>query len=243
MTPDQAAHSGAFRIPRRSPQAAAEATERLARLPDGTDERFVGYGVIGLTWSSGHVLGLRRWPASSIGPAYTSIWHRTPNGQWQLYSDAKEQQSCSRYISRMVSASRVSPIRLTWLTPHRLLITVDAEGLVWELAFHSTLATLALGIARAWMSETVAASDAMLRAFELAAPLTLGTGQVKLRGLMPNGQRFRVVPKLMWKVSESTASIRGESLGRPARLHETVRLGDFIVPQSGVLAFATSRFR
>lgn len=52
---------------------AAEA-EDTDQLPPGDEERFAGYGVMGLPFASGHVLAMRRFPSSSIGPAYTSVW-------------------------------------------------------------------------------------------------------------------------------------------------------------------------
>lgn len=232
----------AARLPARSPQAAAETTERLARLPEGTDERFVGYGVIGLTWSSGHVLGLRRWPASSIGPAYTSIWHRTPTGNWRLYSDVPEARSCSRYISAVVSETITGPIRLTWVDPWHLLVTAGGDKLTWDLTFRASLSTGAFSLLRELIPDDVAASDRVLALFERLAPRLLGTGPIRLRGLMPNGQRFRVVPRLIWMVESSTANVDGCDLGVPSPPKAPVTLGDFTMPQTGILAFATSRF-
>ena len=49
------------------------------RLPDGDDERFTGYGVMGMPFASGHYLALRDMVASSVGPAYRAIWHRDPD--------------------------------------------------------------------------------------------------------------------------------------------------------------------
>jgi len=64
----------------REPADVVEDLERRAELPAGSEERFFGYGVMGLPFRSGHVLGLRRFPASSIGPGYRSVWHRDPQG-------------------------------------------------------------------------------------------------------------------------------------------------------------------
>jgi hypothetical protein len=66
----------------REPAAIVQDLERHSDLPPGSEERFFGYGVMGLPFRSGHVLGLRRFPASSIGPGYRSVWHRDPNGGW-----------------------------------------------------------------------------------------------------------------------------------------------------------------
>jgi hypothetical protein len=34
--------------------------------------------LMGLPLASGHILAMRRFPASSVGPGYTSVWHRGP---------------------------------------------------------------------------------------------------------------------------------------------------------------------
>ena len=47
--------------------------EAAPSLPAGSEERFNGYGVMGLPFASGHVLAMRRFPASSIGPGAGSI--------------------------------------------------------------------------------------------------------------------------------------------------------------------------
>jgi hypothetical protein len=49
-------------------------------LPGGRDERFNGYGVMGVPFASGDLLALRRFPNISIGDGYTSLWHRGPDG-------------------------------------------------------------------------------------------------------------------------------------------------------------------
>ena len=37
-------------------------------LPLGDDERFVGFGIMGLPFSNGHYLALRQFPAVTVGP-------------------------------------------------------------------------------------------------------------------------------------------------------------------------------
>ncbi|HAM01327.1 MAG TPA: hypothetical protein DCQ30_03740 [Acidimicrobiaceae bacterium] len=55
-----------------APAQYAPALEEHPVLPEGDGERVSGYRVMGLTFSSGHVLGLRRWTASSVGDERTS---------------------------------------------------------------------------------------------------------------------------------------------------------------------------
>jgi hypothetical protein len=78
----------------------AAAIEQHARLPLGTGERFTGYGVMGLPFASGHVLAMRRFPASSIGPAYTSVWHRDPAGRCDFWQNQPGDQACSATSAR-----------------------------------------------------------------------------------------------------------------------------------------------
>jgi hypothetical protein len=72
----------------REPAEIAADVERRPQLQAGAAERFFGYGVMGLPFRSGHVLGLRRFPASSIGPGYRSVWHRDAQGRWTFASEA-----------------------------------------------------------------------------------------------------------------------------------------------------------
>jgi hypothetical protein len=57
----------------REPAEFARQAEQNPQLPAAACERVAGYGVMGLPFSPGHVLGLRRWTASSVGDGYTSI--------------------------------------------------------------------------------------------------------------------------------------------------------------------------
>ncbi len=62
------------------PKDLVDRLERGVDLPRGSEERFSGYGVMGLPFVSGHVLCLRRFPVTSLGEGYTSVWHRDPKG-------------------------------------------------------------------------------------------------------------------------------------------------------------------
>ena len=52
-----------------TPQQAVEAVQARPSLCDGDDERFTGYGVMGMPFAGGHYLALRDMVATSIGPA------------------------------------------------------------------------------------------------------------------------------------------------------------------------------
>ena len=50
-----------------SPRLLASQMDAEVQLPNGKEERFNGYGVMGLTFDTGHVLALRRFGSSSVG--------------------------------------------------------------------------------------------------------------------------------------------------------------------------------
>jgi hypothetical protein len=101
-----------------APREIVGALEGAPGLPDGRRERFRGYGVMGLPFESGHVLGLRRFPVSSIGPGYTSIWHRSPDGRWSLWSTIAPEVSCARYTGEISDDTRQAAIHLAWTEPY-----------------------------------------------------------------------------------------------------------------------------
>jgi hypothetical protein len=97
------------------PRECVRQIEVVALLPSGGGDRFAGYVVIG-SFRSGHVLAFRRFPPSSLGPGYTSIWHRDPNGRWTFYSTVAPGRSCSFAWSRrtrMRGALSGAPCRRT----------------------------------------------------------------------------------------------------------------------------------
>jgi hypothetical protein len=72
-----------------SPKDLAHSMERARVVPEGGGERFAGYGILGLSFDSGHVLAFRRMTATSLGLPYTTVWHRDPGGLWTLYGDVE----------------------------------------------------------------------------------------------------------------------------------------------------------
>jgi hypothetical protein len=86
------------------------------------------------------------------------------------------------------------------------------------------------------------ASRAVLAAMGRIAGPALGVGQVRLAGTAPNGQRFRIGPKRLWAVAESSAVMHGEDLGPIGPLAEQGRLGDFRLPQRGICVVGQGLF-
>ena len=223
------------------PAEAAADAER-AGLPPGDGERFAGYGVMGLPFVSGHVLALRRFPASSIGPGYTSVWHRDPGGRWVFWQDQRDDESCARYFSNDVSETRTTAIEVGWPDDSTLRVTVAEAGLVWTSHLASTRVTRALnGVGRV-MPDRLWRSPPVLRVMGPVAGFALRAGTVAMAGTSPNGQRFLANPQRVWVIDEARASLGDDGLGPVGPLPEQARLGDFRIPQRGVFAIGRTFF-
>jgi hypothetical protein len=219
--------------------------ERLADTlapPAGDHECLTGYGVMGLPFASGHVLALRRWTTSSYGPPFTSVWHRAPDGRWTFVAAAPPALACTRYTGVDVETALVGEVRVAWEGPSTLGVTVPLLDLRWTLTLGVTPVTRAFAAMQRVVPQALvhgAAGHALLAG---VARLGLGTGRMALRGRMPNGQRFRARPRALWVVTDARATLAGVSLGAPGALAEQARIGDFRVPQCGVLAVGAACF-
>jgi len=225
----------------RAPASVATETEK-AGLPTGDGERFAGYGVMGLPFASGHVLAMRRFPASSIGPAYTSVWHREPDGTWAFWQDRPDHQSCARYFSNALTGTRTVDIDLSWPGDATLRVVVPDVGLVWTETLASTAATRIFSAAGRVMPDRLWRSRPALRRMGPVAGLAMRAGKVGMVGTSPNGHEFIANPQQVWVIDESVARLGDDDFGPPGSLDEQARLGDFWIPQRGIFAVGRTFF-
>jgi len=206
-------------------------------IPDVRGDRFCGYAVIGAPFSSGHVLALRCFESSSLGPGYTSVWHRDPKGRWTFHQNVPPQQSCPRYFGAAIAENTTQPIRIEWTDERRFSVTVEAPGqIVWNIRLASTPATRAINLAASAMPDSWWRKPSVLGAMETAAQWMLGIGEIRLTGRTPNGHAFTAMPRRIWSIAESRAAIRGMDAGEPGPLAKQARLGDLCIPQRGIFA-------
>jgi hypothetical protein len=224
------------------PRDLAELTEIDPELPPGPGERFSGYGVLGLPFGSGHVLALRRFPASSLGPGYTSVWHRTPSGRWTFWSDVAPESSCTRYFGRSVDYVAVAPIRIVWTGPRAFRVIVGDGFLDWSVILRSSPVSVTLNAVTGSLPGRARESRPVLRALSAVAGPLLDLGRLTLTGDTPSGHRFREAPQVAWLVAESRASLAGASFGIPSPLSEQAWLSGFAIPQHGVFVIGRSVF-
>jgi hypothetical protein len=210
-------------------------------VPGGSGDRYSGYAVIGLPFSSGHVLALRRFEKSSVGAAYTSVWHRDPGGRWTFHQNVPPENACARYFGAAIAENSTEPIRIEWKGPRTFRVTVDAPGeIIWDVRLKPTPATRVMNAAARAVPSDSWRKPLLIRSMETAAQWLLGTGEIKLTGRTPNGHRYTATPRLIWSVAESRAVIRGMDAGAPGPLPQQATLGDFRIPQHGIFAITSA---
>lgn len=217
--------------------------EQSAELGPGEDERFSGYGVMGLPFSSGHVLAMRRFPVTSVGPGYTSLWLRRPTGAWTIYADAPPELSCARYFGAALDEAVQCPVDVTWTGDAAFSVTVGGDvDLAWDLELMPTPVTRAMTAVMSALPAPLLESPPFLRVMGAAAGPALRAGRLGLTGTAPNRQGFRAKPRRMWFVSGSSASLDGEDFGSPQPLRIQTGLGDFWIPQRGIFLIGASSY-
>ena len=228
------------------PRDLAIALEAAPWLPegdaDGREERFNGYGVVGVRQASGDVLALRRWPASSIGPGYTSVWRRGAGGAWTFYADVPPEAGCQRYVGPVVRDSVITPVRLAWPHPHALAVTIPAVGLEWEVTVVATRCTRAMNALAGALPRAAWTDARALGVLGQAAGAMLGAGPLALEGRMSDAFAYRMRPRSVWLVGESRARLDGCDLGEMTPATRDVGFGDFRLPRRGLFMFGQAFF-
>ena len=227
----------------RSPRTLVESMEHRPALPSGPEERFAGYGVMGVPFSSGYILALRRFPASSVGPGYTSVWIREPAGVWSMHSTVVPGSSCPRYFGSALGAASTGGISLRWRDDYSFSVEVgDGLDLSWDVTLAATPVTRLMSAVAGAVPDRLWRNRTFLRAMGAVAGPVLGAGHIGLTGTVPNGQTFGARPRQLWSVRESTAHLRGHNLGQASALPVQDRLGDFWIPQRGIFMIGSSVF-
>jgi hypothetical protein len=184
-------------------------------------------------FKSGHVLALRRWPASSLGHAYTSLWHRDPKGRWVFLQDVPPQFACPRYFGSAVSQALVRKINIAWQGPNDFLVTVTGDYEInWQVFLGETFSTRMINFLGGLIPDFLWRRNSFLRVLGDLGGF-LEAGKVSLTGRVPNGQWFISNPRYSWVVTDTMAVVRGEDLGEMGPLPEQARLGDLWLPQQG----------
>jgi hypothetical protein len=197
--------------------------------------------VLGVAFTSGDVLALRRFPLTSCGPAYTSVWHRSPAGRWTLFTDVAD-HGCARYFGPTVDDVVVAPIRIEWTGPRSMSIAIDGgRRLNWSMLMRSTAMTRAFSRLASYLEPIHARHSGLVVTLAAVGRVLLRTGPLRLKGLTPGGAVFIVRPWALWVVRSSRACIAGRDSGPNCPLGDTLTLGDCQIPRRAL--FAASHLR
>lgn len=225
-----------------TPRRTARELERRRPLPGGREERFAGYGAVGVPFASGDVLAFRHFVASSIGPPYTSIWHRSPDDRWTVYANVEPARSCPRFFGAALDDVMVTGIRVRWTGPAQVSVSAPAARIEWGMRLGTTPATRLLSTAALLLPEPLWSSASLMDTLGGLAGRALGAGRLSLAGRTPNGKAFRLAPRQIWRVVASAAVVRGRELGSTTPLPGQARLADFWIPNTGLFAFGAAFF-
>ena len=225
-----------------TPQDTVAAVMANPMLPPGDDERFVGFGIMGLPFANGHYLAMRQFPATTFAPPYISVWHRDPSCNWTFYATTPGQQSCARYFSSATLNDAVQcEIDVSWTGPWSVRVDIP-DMLHLSVDLEATRATRVMNRIGGRLSESAWNDPRMLRRMDRVANRTLGVGDVRLTGRAPNGQCYAMAPKQMWLVADARAQVQGRDLGTAGPLLRQARLGDFRMPQRGIAMVGSGHF-
>lgn len=226
-----------------TPHATASHLERRRTLPRGRAERFTGYGAVGVPFTSGHLLAFRRFASSSIGPPFTSVWHRDPEGRWTFYVDVEPAYACPRYFGPALHAVHSHDIDIEWCGSHALALHVPGADLHWSLRLSTSPLSITLGMLARFTPDPLWRAPGLPEAIGPAGGTLLGTGVMRLRGHAPAGQPYIVHPTHLWHVAASTAQLGGLDLGTDTISDRSAQLGDFILPRRGLFAAGSEVFQ
>ncbi len=225
-----------------SPRDRVLAAENNASLLAGAGERFNGWGLMGLPFASGDVIATRRFPASSLGTGYSSVWYRSPEGEWTFYADVAPDTACPRYFGATLTRAVMSPIALEWTGEDQLRIEVAQARLSCELTVGPTLASRMMNMVARGYPEWAWRSRRALAITAAVAGPALGAGKLCMAGTAPNGQAFLANPRVIWVVTAARLRVEERQSDRPGPVRPQAQLGDFRIPQRGLLAIGNAAF-
>src|SRR5215217_6525235 len=225
------------------PKELVDGLEQGTELPSGDEERFSGYGVLGVPFTSGDLLAMRRFPASSLAESYTSVWHRDPQGRWTIYTSVAPQLACPRYFGSAIDEALVREIEITWTSPRDFTLSIEEyPALEWHLSLAQPPATRLINAVDSVLPDALWRKEAVLKAMGKAGGLMLRAGRLPMAGQVPNGQRFHLTPKHIWVIRSSTARMADQDLGSVGPLAVQTRLADFWIPQRGLFVIGHAFF-
>lgn len=216
---------------------------RVETSPWPGHELVRGYGVMVLPFSSGHLLGLRVWPQNDFAP-YASVWHRTPDGDWEIYSDGPlVEATCPRYWGSAIERGALARIALTWSGPNTLRVEMERPRLVWTMAMTASPLVQVLNAASAALPLWTWKPAPLLRLREWMAKRLFDVGDLRFSFVTPSGHDTTIMPEQMFFIGTSEAAWDGQDLGAPARLDANPTIGGIPLPTRPTFVIGQAHMR
>lgn len=201
-----------------------------------------GFGLMSLTVESGHVLAFRRITGSSIGPPFTSVWHRHPDGRWMLYINVAPTRSYARYFGGAMDAVEQSEIDVVWKRHYELSVYVRNARLHLTMRLAASHATRMATAAAALVPPSLLRTDATAALVGRAAAAALGASPLTLRGGTDDGHRYLIRPRAFWRVEAAAAALGSSDLGEMIEPAEPPSFGGYILPRRPLFLVGTAEF-
>ncbi len=204
-------------------------------------EQLTGYSILGITFTSGEILGLRVFLHSDFAP-FRSVWHRDAAGAWAVYVDGPSLEiGCPRWWGPALQSASLASIAVEWPGPNELRVTMGRPALEWTVTLEERPVERLMNLAGAPMPAW-SWRPRMLRApREWMARWALGMGHVRMAGPAPAGMPVVLMPRRIYGIAASRASREGRDLGSATIAATEPRIGEFAFPVRG--AFAIGDFR
>jgi len=180
--------------------------------------------------------------ASSLGLPYTTVWHRDPGGLWTLYGDVEPDRACPRYFGEALQRVVEEDVELGWEGDLEVSVRVPEVRLQWGIRLRGDALTVGLSAGGRILPGALWERERVLGMLGRLGGRILGEGNLALTGTSPNGQRFWMAPRVLWRVGASAALLDGQDLGDVAPRPDQLRLGDLRIPKRGILAFGEAGF-
>lgn len=208
----------------------SEIKPRVGTSPWSNHEYVRGYSVMVLPFSSGDLLALRVWPQSDFGP-YVSVWHRSPDGEWSIYSDGPSlETTCPRYWSPAVQQTELATINITWTGPNELRVEMEEPQLEWTMTISAPVLLKGLNAVSSVLPLWSWKPASLRRVREWIAERFLGMGDLRFSFIMPSSHDTIIMPEEVFFIEESDAELNGRSLGDSVRLKTNPTIGDVPLP-------------
>lgn len=213
---------------------------RVWPSPLAGHEHVRGWGVIACPFESGHVLALRVFPQNDFCP-FVSLWHRTPGGAWSIYVDGPRlDTACPRYFGEAAERSAYADIGLRWADPNTLRVEMTEPSMEWTLRVDPGPLVRAVNAAMGALPEWLQRRRAVTSLLERVGDRLFGFGDMTLAATVPNGQFATMLPRRLYPIVETSATLAGEWLGPPVTggsgEPENPRFGELRLPARPVLA-------